>query len=108
MIHKFDVNNKNKLDNPRRREMLPVNKILGEIGLNAEDNFADIGCGIGYFSIPAAEVIGSQGTVYALDVKEDMIEEGSSPVIRIKISIVTAISEKRSLFFFAHGQDNKK
>lgn len=75
MAHKFDVNNKNKLDNPRRREMLPVNKILDEIGLKAEDNLADIGCGIGYFSFPAADVIGSNGLVYALDVKEEMIEE---------------------------------
>ena len=66
MAHKFDVNNKNKLDNPRRREMLPVNKILDEIGLKAEDNLADIGCGIGYFSFPAADVIGSNGLVYAL------------------------------------------
>jgi ubiquinone/menaquinone biosynthesis C-methylase UbiE len=74
MTHKFDINNKSKLDNPKRREMLPVNKVLTEIGLNAEDRFADIGCGIGYFSIPAAEVVGTKGVVYALDVKEEMIE----------------------------------
>lgn len=74
MTHKFDLNNKSKLDNPKRREMLPVNKVLTEIGLNAEDRFADIGCGIGYFSISAAEVVGTKGVVYALDVKEEMIE----------------------------------
>lgn len=74
MTHKFDINNKSKLDNPKRREMLPVNKVLTEIGLNAEDGFADIGCEIGYFSIPAAEVVGTKGVVYALDVKEEMIE----------------------------------
>ena len=86
MAHKFDVNNKNKLDNPRRREMLPVNKILDEIGLKAEDNLADIGCGIGYFSIPAADVIGSNGLVYALDVKEEMIEENKIDNIQTVIT----------------------
>lgn len=75
MTHKFDVNKKNKLDNPKRREMLPVNKVLYEIGLKPEDKFADIGCGIGYFSIPAAEIIGSEGRVYALDVEIGMIDE---------------------------------
>ncbi|SCP99511.1 class I SAM-dependent methyltransferase [Anaerobium acetethylicum] len=75
MAHKFDVTHKNKLDNPRRREMLPTGKILDEIGLQAGDILADIGCGIGYFSIPAAEIAGSKGSVYALDVNVEMIEE---------------------------------
>lgn len=74
MTHKFDINNKNKLDNPKRREMLPVYEILAQIGLREEGRFADIGCGIGYFSIPASEVVGTKGVVYALDVKEEMIE----------------------------------
>lgn len=91
MAHKFDVNNKNKLDNPRRREMLPVNKILGEIGLKAEDNLADIGCGIGYFSFPAADVIGSNGLVYALDVKEEMIEELDKRIEENKIDNIQTV-----------------
>ncbi len=91
MAHKFDVNNKNKLDNPRRREMLPVNKILDEIGLKAADNLADIGCGIGYFSFPAADVIGSNGLVYALDVKEEMIEELDKRIEENKIDNIQTV-----------------
>ena len=95
MPHKFDVNNKNKLDNPRRREMLPVNKILDEIGLKEADKLADIGCGIGYFSIPAADVIGSNGLVYALDVEEEMIEELDKRIMENKIdNIQTVITEE--------------
>lgn len=75
MTHKFDVQNKSKLDNPKRREMLPVDRVLAEMGLKENDILADIGCGIGYFSIPAAQLIGSKGMVYALDVKNEMIEE---------------------------------
>ena len=75
MTHKFHVENKSKLDNPKRREMLPIDKVLGEIALRENDILADIGCGIGYFSIPAAQLIGPNGMVYALDVKSEMIEE---------------------------------
>lgn len=75
MTHKFDVNKKNKLDNPKRREILPINNILTELGLKADEKFADIGCGIGYFSIPVAKEIGQEGLVYALDVELEMIEE---------------------------------
>lgn len=75
MHHEFDVKNKKKLDSPKRREMLPTRTVLDKIGLNKGEKFADIGCGIGYFSIPAADVIGPKGIVYALDVQKEMIEE---------------------------------
>lgn len=41
MAHKFDVNNRNKLDNPKRREMLPINKVVTEIGVEETDQVAD-------------------------------------------------------------------
>ncbi len=75
MTHKFDITQKSKLDNPKRRELLPVKQVLEEIELKADEIFADIGCGIGYFSIPAAELIHSYGKVYALDVEQEMLNE---------------------------------
>lgn len=74
-MHKFDVNNKSKLDNPRRREMLPVDEIVKEIGIKENERFADVGCGIGYFSIPIADKIKDSGIVYALDIESEMLEE---------------------------------
>lgn len=74
-MHKFDVSKKHKLDNPKRREMLPIEKIVNEIELDSNDKFADIGCGIGFFSIPVAKKINEAGMVYALDVESEMIEE---------------------------------
>ncbi|SEW44771.1 class I SAM-dependent methyltransferase [[Clostridium] fimetarium] len=94
MAHKFDVNNKSKLDNPKRREMLPANKVLTVIGLKADDKFADIGCGIGYFSIPAAELIGQEGMVYAMDVESEMIEELNKKVDERGISNIQTIITK--------------
>lgn len=74
-MHKFDVNNKNKLDNPRRREMLPVDRIIKEIGIKQNECFVDVGCGIGYFSLPIADEIRDFGMVYALDIESEMLEE---------------------------------
>lgn len=70
-----DTDKKHKLDNPQRREMLPPGKTLQMLGLQEGDIIADIGCGIGYFSIPAAEIVGDSGRVFGLDLSVEMIEE---------------------------------
>jgi ubiquinone/menaquinone biosynthesis C-methylase UbiE len=41
--------------------------ILEVIGLKPGDTLADIGAGDGYFSLPAAKIVGAAGTVYAMD-----------------------------------------
>ena len=95
MQHEFDINNKKKLDSPKRREMLPTRTVLNKIGLNEGARLADIGCGIGYFSIPAADVIGSQGIVFALDVSKEMIEELDKKIEENDIeNIRTVITDK--------------
>lgn len=75
MSHKFDVRNKHKLDNENRRKMLPPEKTLINLGLNAGDLMADIGCGIGYFSIPASKIVGDNGKIFALDILPEMLQE---------------------------------
>jgi ubiquinone/menaquinone biosynthesis C-methylase UbiE len=75
MSHKFDIKQKQKLDSPRRREVLPPKEILLKLGLSSMDTFADIGCGIGYFTLPAAQILGETGKVYAVDISQEMLEE---------------------------------
>lgn len=73
-MHKFNLVNKSKLDNEWRREVLPPTKVLESLGLEQNDTVADMGCGIGYFTIPAAELT-VQNKVYALDISEEMLAE---------------------------------
>jgi ubiquinone/menaquinone biosynthesis C-methylase UbiE len=40
---------------------------LESLGLRAGMVFMDIGCGSGFFTIPAAQIVGEQGKVYAVD-----------------------------------------
>ena len=91
MAHKFDINNMHKLDNPRRREVLPPDEILRKLNINKGDIFADIGCGIGYFSLPAAKLVGETGVVYALDIYSDMLKLLEEKVLLDQLANVSPI-----------------
>jgi precorrin-6B methylase 2 len=41
--------------------------------LKSGSTFIDLGCGEGFFAIPAAKIVGDKGKVYALDVNEQAI-----------------------------------
>jgi len=75
MSHKFSAKDKNKLDNPERRKILPPEVTLEKLLLQKGDIVADVGCGIGYFSIPAALIVGEMGKVYAMDISGEMLRE---------------------------------
>lgn len=88
MGHKFHIKDKGKLDNLRRRAYLPPKETLMEMGLQEGDVMADIGCGIGYFTLPASEIVGQGGKVYALDISREMLEEVEERLKEGKISNV--------------------
>lgn len=60
-------------DNPLRRFIHRPEAILGEF-VSPGDTAVDIGCGLGYFSIALAELVGPTGRVIALDVQAQMVE----------------------------------
>jgi 2-polyprenyl-3-methyl-5-hydroxy-6-metoxy-1,4-benzoquinol methylase len=60
--------------NPLRLLGQPPDKIIGpylEPGMKA----MDFGCAMGYFSIPMAQKVGKNGSVYCVDIQEKMLEE---------------------------------
>ena len=75
MPHKFQPHQKHKLDNQERRRSLPPHETLRRLGLREGQVVADVGCGVGYFALPGAEIVGAAGWVYALDTSEEMLEE---------------------------------
>jgi ubiquinone/menaquinone biosynthesis C-methylase UbiE len=60
--------------NEQRKRWQDPQVVLAELGLRPGDIFMDIGCGDGYFAIPAASLVGENGTVYGLDVNRAAIE----------------------------------
>jgi ubiquinone/menaquinone biosynthesis C-methylase UbiE len=57
-----------------RRGWQNPESILKEIGLKKGYIFIDLGCGGGFFSIPAAIMVGGDGRVYALDADPKAID----------------------------------
>ena len=53
-------------------------QILLDVGVAAGMQVADFGCGGGYFVIPAAQLVGDQGTVFGVDVLKDALSSLTS------------------------------
>ncbi len=62
-----------RADDPERKEWQDPEKILPAIGLNEGMTFIDVGCGEGYFALPAARRVGLRGKVFAFDINADAI-----------------------------------
>lgn len=81
MTHKFDPQNRKRLDTEERRAIMPPAETLVRLGFKKTDVMADIGCGAGYFTIPAALFIDSDtdacsnACIFALDTSGDMLAE---------------------------------
>jgi ubiquinone/menaquinone biosynthesis C-methylase UbiE len=98
MTHKFETKNKHKLDNEKRRQALPPEETLIRLGLSSGDVMADIGCGIGYFSIPASKIVGNSGQVYALDISDEMLCEVNTRIANNHIdNVVTVLTAENKL-----------
>ncbi len=74
MPHRFK-GNFSRLENEERKKILPAEDILQEMNIQQGETIIDFGCGIGYFSIPALDFVGDDGTVIAVDVSQEMIQE---------------------------------
>ena len=61
-----------KLEKPERIAELRPTETLRRIGLGPHDTLADIGAGTGLFALAAAAM--TRGTVYALDIKQEMLD----------------------------------
>jgi ubiquinone/menaquinone biosynthesis C-methylase UbiE len=62
-----------RADDPERKEWQDPKKILAAIGLSVGMVFVDVGCGEGYFALPAARITGPGGKVYAADINADAV-----------------------------------
>lgn len=62
-------------DERERRKSQEPFSILRLAGLAEGMTFVDMGCGEGFFTIPAAEIVGDKGKVYAIDADPASIEK---------------------------------
>src|SRR3990167_10225179 len=62
------------------------------LGLRANQTVIHLGCGPGFYLIPAASIVGAKGKVYGVDVLEHMVEEAGNRARRAGVeNVITLI-----------------
>jgi ubiquinone/menaquinone biosynthesis C-methylase UbiE len=85
------------VDDPERRKLFEPEAVLARAGLGPGMTFVDIGCGEGFFSIPAARIVGERGRVVALDIDAESVvrlQETASRLGLIHVSAAAAAAEE--------------
>lgn len=73
-MHKFDPANIELLIGEERYKGMDPLEFLRSNGLIQGMYIADVGCGPGFFTLPASEIVGERGKVYAVDSQENMLK----------------------------------
>lgn len=71
--HKFNPAHIERLLSEDRARETPPLDVLKAAGLKAGDCMADVGCGPGFYALPASGAVGPTGKVYAIDTQEEML-----------------------------------
>jgi ubiquinone/menaquinone biosynthesis C-methylase UbiE len=75
-------------DETERRKWQNPDSILADIGLRPGLTFVDVGCGDGFFTLPAARIVGKEGKVYALDFDAEAISSLKEKAARSNLTNV--------------------
>jgi ubiquinone/menaquinone biosynthesis C-methylase UbiE len=91
----FDAGSKDYLISERRMKRQPYHEILGRASPRKGELWADLGCGIGYFTIPLAEM---GAMTLALDGQREMVDTLLSRVpLELRGSICPMVSRLPSI-----------
>ncbi|MEE9174387.1 MAG: methyltransferase domain-containing protein [Thermoplasmata archaeon] len=97
MPHKFNPENLGRLTDPERVGWQDPLAILRAFGLRPGMSMADVGCGPGFFSLPAAELVGDGGRVYAIDVQEAMLWALQDRLLENRVARVLPVLSREDL-----------
>ena len=78
-------------DNPLLPYFRNPHKLLRAAGLKPGQKVLEVGCGPGFFTIPAAKIVGEEGFIYAVDVHPLAIERVKEKIEREGIKNVGPI-----------------
>ena len=83
------------LDNPIRRLFNDPIKKVKAAGIRSGMDVLEVGCGSGYFTLPAAKLVGDEGCLHAIDIHPIAIETVSKRIkeVNLKNDIVSKTDE---------------
>lgn len=79
------------LDTDSRLGGISPSAFLKNAGLRGGDTVVDVGCGPGFMTLPAAELVGSTGRVYAVDIERRMLDLVEKRVAEAGLGNVTTV-----------------
>jgi arsenite methyltransferase len=62
------------LERPEREEFQKPEQVMAALAFKPGERVADVGAGSGYFTIPVAKAVGPTGTVWAVDIRQEMLD----------------------------------
>jgi len=62
------------LERPSRDAMQKPEQIMAALAFRPGERVADVGAGSGYFTLPVARAVGPEGKVWAVDIKQTMLD----------------------------------
>jgi len=71
-MHKFNIKNIEKLDNPERRRTMPPEETLLKFKIEDIGTLLDVGCGIGYFTVSASKLL-KNNKVIGIDIVPEIL-----------------------------------
>ena len=81
----------NMLDTESRLGGMLPSDFLQNAGLRSGDTVVDVGCGPGFMTLPAAELVGPNGQVYAVDIEQRMLDLVDKRVAEAGLGNVTTV-----------------
>jgi ubiquinone/menaquinone biosynthesis C-methylase UbiE len=93
-------------DDESRKRLQDPEAVLRRVGLLAGMVFVDVGCGEGFFSVPASRIVGERGRVYAFDINAEEIGQLKETVEREGLdNIVVQVGEAELTVLFEAEAD---
>jgi len=78
-------------DNPILPLVRNPYKLLNVAGLKKGQKVVEVGCGPGFFTIPAARIVGEEGRIYAIDVHPRAVDRVKKKVEKAALKNVTPL-----------------
>jgi ubiquinone/menaquinone biosynthesis C-methylase UbiE len=87
-------------DDTERRKWQNPDAILKSVGLHPGHIFVDVGCGDGFFAVPAARIVGKKGKVLAVDSDPNAIASLKEKSLRLDLkNIETRVGAAEDTIF---------
>jgi ubiquinone/menaquinone biosynthesis C-methylase UbiE len=91
------------LQDEERRKSLPPEQILAAAHVRSGETVIDLGAGTGFWTETLAELVGPEGTVFAVDVEPIMLDEVRDLVGRRRLNNVRVVQSRETAVPLAAG-----